>query len=127
LYVQGALPEFANIMQYMTEDADQWAEWIASEQPQFAPLPKVPVPPKKVKVEPKEGEEEGKEEEVVVGDGYLNNFQKLILIKVLREEKVTMAASMYVGASLGQEFTEPRPWNLQEVRRDRQTPSYAPR
>mmetsp|Transcript_40474 Transcript_40474/g.77355 ORF Transcript_40474/g.77355 Transcript_40474/m.77355 type:complete len:681 (+) Transcript_40474:420-2462(+) len=52
------------------------------------------------------------------GTIYLNEFQHLMMVKVLREEKLTMAAHMYVGAKLGKSFTEPPPWNLVDVFRD---------
>jgi dynein heavy chain len=107
-YLQEALPMFVNLISHITQHPGEWSAWIDSEEPQLAPLPAVPVPtpPPKPAAPAAEGEEAAaavaEEEEVSAGPLELNNFQKLILIKVLREEKVTNAASMYVGASLGQ-------------------------
>ena len=44
-----------------------------------------------------------------------NLFQKLLLVKVFREEKVVFACAQYVSSKLGREFTEPAPWTLDDV------------
>ncbi|EFJ52606.1 dynein heavy chain 7 [Volvox carteri f. nagariensis] len=42
-------------------------------------------------------------------------FAKLLVIKVLREEKLIFACAQYVAGKLGTEFTEPPPWSLDDV------------
>lgn len=42
-------------------------------------------------------------------------FAKLLIIKVLREEKLVFACAQYVAGKLGTEFTEPPPWSLDDV------------
>lgn len=42
-------------------------------------------------------------------------FTQLLLVKLLREEKLVFAAQQYVAAELGKEFTEPKPWTLDNV------------
>lgn len=48
-------------------------------------------------------------------DEHLNLFQKVLLTKVFREEKVIFACAHYVDVKLGKEFTEPAPWTLDDV------------
>ena len=36
-------------------------------------------------------------------------------VQVLREEKLLLACQHYIGQTLGSEFTEPRPWQLDDV------------
>lgn len=44
-----------------------------------------------------------------------NTFTKLLLIKLLREEKLIFASQQYVAMKLGKEFTDYEPWTLDEV------------
>ena len=37
------------------------------------------------------------------------------MIRVFREEKLIFACNQYVGLKLGQEFTEPAAWTLDDV------------
>ncbi|KAK3247052.1 hypothetical protein CYMTET_43439 [Cymbomonas tetramitiformis] len=90
---------FGNLVKSMTSDIDSWLDWIDNSEPHAHRPPEVLIDPKA------EGEEPGQ----------LNEFHHLMLVKVFREEKVTMAASMYVGAKLGKEFVESKPWSLTEV------------
>eukprot|EP00854_Cymbomonas_tetramitiformis_P003966 gene3966-4937_t len=89
---------FGNLVKSMTSDIDSWLDWIDNSEPHAHRPPEVLIDPKA------EGEEPGQ----------LNEFHHLMLVKVFREEKVTMAASMYVGAKLGKEFVESKPWSLTE-------------
>lgn len=45
----------------------------------------------------------------------LSAFQKLILVKLLKEEQLLTSISTFVEDKLGPEFVEPTPWNLEEV------------
>jgi len=71
----------------------EWTIWAESEEPHRAALP---------------GEWEEK----------LSALQKLLLVRVLREEKLVSAFSAYVGDHLGPRFTEAPPFNLTQVYAD---------
>ena len=45
-------------------------------------------------------------------ENILNDFQKLILIKAIRFDKLTNELNYYVGKNLGKEYTEPPTFNL---------------
>lgn len=42
-------------------------------------------------------------------------FGKLLLVRVLREEKLVFACARFVAATQGAEFMEPPPWTLDDV------------
>jgi hypothetical protein len=42
-------------------------------------------------------------------------FGRLLVVKLLREEKLVFACQAYVAAQLGKQFTEPAPWTLDDV------------
>ena len=44
----------------------------------------------------------------------LNDFQKLILIKAIRFDKLTNEINYYIGKNLEKEYTEPPLFNLQK-------------
>ncbi|CAH1788942.1 unnamed protein product [Owenia fusiformis] len=88
------------------------------ESPNYGPLPPEPTPPEP----PKEGEEPKKEQDdgKVKGhwDKRLTSFQKLIMIKNFKEEKVTFAVTEFVRENLGQQFVESPDTSLQTLYAD---------
>jgi len=44
-----------------------------------------------------------------------NEFHKLLVIRLLRDEKLVFAVANYVRQAMGAEFTEPAPWRLEDV------------
>lgn len=48
-------------------------------------------------------------------DFRLNDFQKLIVIRALRPDRVTFKATTFVASNLGQKFTEPPVLDMQQV------------
>lgn len=44
-----------------------------------------------------------------------SGFGRLLVVKLLREEKLVFACQAYVAAQLGKQFTEPAPWTLDDV------------
>ena len=51
-------------------------------------------------------------------DSKLNTFQKLIVLKSLRSDKITLAVQNFVVEHLGQPFVEPPVFNLQKSYKD---------
>ncbi|KAK3599709.1 hypothetical protein CHS0354_037182 [Potamilus streckersoni] len=77
----------------------------------YGPEPPEPQPPK-------EGEEKQEEDDGKVKghwDKRLNSFQKLMFIKVFKEEKTVFAAQDFVRDNLGQTFVESPPVSLQTL------------
>ena len=68
-------------------DAETWKRLLAAEDP-----PSIPWPP--------------------LYEDRLSPFQKLMLLKVLREEKVMQGVKQFVGAELGPKFIESPPFDL---------------
>jgi len=68
----------------------QWKQWATSEMPQDTPFP-----------DP--------------WDGTLNLFQKMIILKIFREEKLVFATAKYVEEKMGRSFTESPPIQLSEI------------
>ena len=87
------------------KDIDQWSQWMQSKEPHRTPLPG------KWGMEPKDAitsndDSEVKEEEVdhiVYG---LTAFQKMLIIRCLKEEKLVFAATDFVASKLGDSFAE---------------------
>jgi dynein heavy chain len=48
-------------------------------------------------------------------DGTLNSFQKMIVLKIFREEKLVFATSKFVEEKMGRSFTESPPIQLAEI------------
>jgi len=120
IFLQQNVPVFKHLVDSFMDLSSQWKEWISSAEPHNTPLPDVEVPEVLGSV-PAEGGGEAGEAEEEPGISLLpklNEFQHLLMVKVLREEKVTMSAATFVGAKLGKHFTEPKPWNLVEVFKD---------
>jgi dynein heavy chain len=69
-------------------DATTWKRLLAVEEPSSIPLPPL-------------------------YEDRLSPFQKLMLIRVLREEKLVQAIKAFVGAELGAKFTESPPFDLE--------------
>ena len=86
----GGNSAFSGLMQSMVADITQWKMWSRSTEPHIDALP---------------GEWESK----------LSAFQKMMLVKLFREEKVLFAVQRYVELELGKRFTEPSPWTLDDV------------
>ena len=76
----------------VTTCSDAWEAWAASSEPQSTPLP------------------DGWEKKLDAG-----HFGRLCIVKIFREEKLIFACNQYVGIKLGPAFTEPAPWNLDDV------------
>ena len=50
--------------------------------------------------------------------GEVSAFQRLMLIKILREEETLYAMSYYVEAVLGKKFTSNNPESIEEIYND---------
>ncbi|KAJ9531756.1 hypothetical protein QJQ45_021904, partial [Haematococcus lacustris] len=101
-YVDAHIASLEGLVISVTARNPDWAQWAQLDEPHAHDLPA------------------GWQEKV--GGG----FGKLLLIKLFREEKLVFASaqarlllsllhSQYVAAKLGQEFTEPPPWTMDDV------------
>ncbi|KAJ3052746.1 Dynein heavy chain 6, axonemal [Rhizophlyctis rosea] len=88
-----SIPQFAYILEHMTMYTMDWEAIVESDAPYGLPVP---------------------------GDntGNLTDFQKLLLVKVLREEKLVSAAVEFVKRNLGTEFIDIPPLDLGKAYKD---------
>lgn len=86
----------------MVNNEDNWKKWITDSEPQSTSLPY----PSLQSVPP------------------LSSFQKLLLLALLRREKVVYGVIIYVESTLGPKFVENNPVSMEEVYSD--TDSYTP-
>ncbi|KAJ3192063.1 Dynein heavy chain 6, axonemal [Irineochytrium annulatum] len=87
------MKEFSYIMDHIMMYTTDWEEIVNSDNPFEEPIP---------------GDTQSK----------LTDFQRLMLIKVLREEKLVMAAADFVKKNLGPEFIDLAPLDLARVYKD---------
>lgn len=78
---------FTGLFNSFKTHASSWGKWMLSENPHTDSLPES-------------------------WDSTLNSFQRLILVRVLREEKVTFALKVFVSKIVGNYFTESPPFDL---------------
>ena len=79
---------FGDLSDAIASDPDAWQSFFTTETPHTDALP---------------GDYESK----------LTSFQRLIMLRVLREEKITDSTRTYVGSTIGQSFTESPPFDLE--------------
>lgn len=88
------LPDvFGGILEDMLKENDDWLKWAQGDTPQAEPLP---------------GE----------WDAKLDDFQKLIIIKAFRSEKLSAAFQTFVLRNMGKFYTEPPPVTMEIVYAD---------
>jgi len=88
------LPDiFGGLLEDMLKENDDWLKWAQSESPQNEPLP---------------GE----------WDAKFDDFQKLIVIKAFRSEKLSAAFQIFVLRNMGKFYTEPPPVTMEIVYAD---------
>jgi dynein heavy chain len=129
LGLENDLPDiFLGLAQSICENVEEWKEWMNDKSPHRATLPGtwgLPfVPPVEIPPKNEEGvksgtdeeadedneeeeEEEGKKIEVTVEERPLSGlsaFQKLLIIRCLREEKLVFATVDFVASKLGESF-----------------------
>ncbi|KAJ3032226.1 Dynein heavy chain 6, axonemal [Rhizophlyctis rosea] len=91
--LSGSIPQFGYVIEHMTMYTMDWEAIVESDQPYGLPVP---------------------------GDtsGTLTDFQRLLLVKVLREEKLVSAAVEFVKRNLGTEFIDIPPLDLGKAYKD---------
>ena len=89
---------FLNLSEDVMANVESWNKFFVSDQPHAEPLPSD-------------------------WDDKLTPFQKLVLIRSLREEKVSYAMKIYVGTIIGKFFTESPPFDLTGAYSDSQAVS----
>ena len=99
---------FEGFSDAFTQDIDKWKEWIQGKEPHRADLPgKWSLPPKVIKAvaaDDESDEAELEEDEEDTGTYGLTAFQKLLVIRCLKEEKLVFAATDFVSSKLGESF-----------------------
>lgn len=86
--MENNLPIFAGLRAHVTANADDWAGFFVSDSPHNEPLP---------------GE----------WNNILTKFQRLLMVRLLREEKVSFAIKVYVANTIGEYYTESPPFDLE--------------
>uniref|UniRef100_A0A7M4G3F0 Dynein axonemal heavy chain 12 n=1 Tax=Crocodylus porosus TaxID=8502 RepID=A0A7M4G3F0_CROPO len=81
------IPAFRGLRNHVTENISEWRKIYDGKDPQNLPLPK-PM------------------------NTMLNELQKMILIRCLRPDKVSLAITVFVTDKLGKKFVEPPPFDL---------------
>jgi len=81
------MKRFNNLGDNMQSDSDFWQSWFDSETPETAKLP---------------------------GDyqKQLNEFDRLILLRAMRPDRVTTALRMWIGNCMGRDFVEQKPFDM---------------
>lgn len=91
LGLEECLPQpFAGLSESIAACAPEWEAWFGVDEPHLVPLPGG-------------------------WDARAPGFQKLLIIRIFREEKLIFACAQYVSDKQGREFTEPPPWTLDDV------------
>ncbi|KAK3263961.1 hypothetical protein CYMTET_27268, partial [Cymbomonas tetramitiformis] len=83
------IPEFQILLTTIATNSNVWKKWYSQEAPEELPFP---------------------------GGGRMDQltpFQRLLLVRCLREDRTMLAATQYISASLGREFLEAVPLDLE--------------
>ncbi|QDZ24237.1 heavy chain of dynein [Chloropicon primus] len=70
-----------------------WEDFLRSEEPQNADIP-------------------------ALGEGGIDNFDRVLFTKIFREDSLLFSIQRYIGDNLGKEFTDIPPLNIEEVYKD---------
>ena len=87
LAAEADVPPLAGLRSSIQSDSEAWKVFFESDTPQSATLP---------------GAWESK----------VTSFQRMLLVKAFRPEKVSFSSSEFVGAEIGESFKEPPPFDL---------------
>ena len=92
--LEESLPEqFEGFIDSLRKDAKAWRQWMTTDEPQTEPLPSP-------------------------WNDSLNGMQKLLVLKVAREEKVVFAIKDFVANNLGKRFVESPPVSMADIHAD---------
>lgn len=92
-----SVPNLAYISEHMSMYAGEWEGIVESDEPYSEHVPGEP------------------------GNAKLTDFQRLLLVKVLREERLVVSAIEFVKRNLGQEFIDSLPLDLGKAYKDMST------
>ena len=84
------IPAFANFAKDMEKNSDEWKDWCSLDQPESVTMP---------------GDWSHK----------LGDFQKLLIIKALKPERLTSALSKFVEKSMGKEYINQEPFDASKM------------
>eukprot|EP00304_Pavlova_gyrans_P012708 CAMPEP_0206041750 /NCGR_PEP_ID=MMETSP1466-20131121/6142_1 /ASSEMBLY_ACC=CAM_ASM_001126 /TAXON_ID=44452 /ORGANISM="Pavlova gyrans, Strain CCMP608" /LENGTH=4121 /DNA_ID=CAMNT_0053416453 /DNA_START=38 /DNA_END=12403 /DNA_ORIENTATION=- len=87
------IPSLFGLAEHVAANLGEWKKLYMAEAPHSAPLP-----------EPWQGK--------------LKPFQRLLVLKLLRPEKVVFGTTVFIGAQLGDQFVEPPPFDLEATFKD---------
>ena len=93
LAADAEMPAFSGLRTSVTNESAAWRKFFESDSPQTAQLP---------------GAWEGK----------ATHFQRLLVVKAFRPEKVAFASSEFVGNAIGASYKEPPPFDLMSTYQD---------
>ena len=89
--LEGLMPTyFTGLAESIGSGLKLWKQWASSPMPQDTPMP-----------DP--------------WSSSLNSFQKMVLLRIFREEKLVFATANYVAEKMGKQFTESPPIRLAEI------------
>jgi len=93
LAAEAEIPTLAGLRKSVMSDSAAWEQFFTSDSPHTTPLPSA-------------------------WQAKCTHFQRLLLVKAFRPEKVLFASSEFVGNELGDSFKEPPPFDLQATYND---------
>ena len=89
-YLDLSIASFNGVLTCLQENTDEWKIWISNNKPEECALPGI-------------------------WDDKLTLFQKLCIVRALRSDRVSYAATKFINGSLGPTFTNPPQFKLNEV------------
>ena len=89
-YLDSSISSFTGIITCLKDNTNEWKKWINNNKPEESILPGL-------------------------WDNKLTIFQKLCVVRALRSDRVSHAASKFINGSLGTSFTNPPQFKLNEI------------
>jgi dynein heavy chain len=104
LFASQSIKAMAGLAEAIHSQFKDWQVWIQHAEPHAAALPM--------------SEPSSKDEQKQSWDMKLTPFQKMLLLKTFRKEKLLFAFEAFVSKTMGSNFVEPPPFKLDDVFKD---------
>lgn len=78
---------FKGLLDDVTRDTEKWREWYDYEDPEVHPIPEY--------------------------DGRINTFEKMVLVRSLREDRMSVAAQEFIAGALGKRYLIMKPLDIE--------------
>ena len=88
------IPAFQGFVEELSNNLENWKEWMGKKQPYQEPLPKGPF------------------------SDTLSEMQRVLLIRVFRDDKVTASITEFIKKQLGSQFTSPPTSSMAQIEGD---------